>query len=517
MDSTASTHGDDNLPERDRDPDRSMKCAPSAHPLARWRRSAETCEQHRTGAADAAGAWRARWANLLLLGALALGVLALAAGLAGHLLFGAGLSVGFEVEPLEIAGAIAGIVLNRRGCHRAVGLLLVALAAFPVVVALLSSPTVQLEPAQIPALYFLAATVLVAAMLLPPGVVFPVAALNSLLAVATLTVLPRSAAFARLFARPDSLVILVAQIVAFQFLVAGAAIALAATGRQAESRAIAAEAAAEIVALDSERTRDDERHRHQIDEGLRQLLAVLGQLARGDTSTRIPTRSGDVLVFAHIWSTVEGIVERLRNLSVAEQTLERERTQIAAMLQALRTARDGRPVAWPAASGVPVDELIAEITSGAVALPRPVRGAVHTASRDVTAQPRADHAGAGSGALPHLGSGSLPPEPTSGALPGLYGSGPLPLKPGSGPLPPHLGSGPLFLPGTGPLAAKPGSGQLRGPATGSLRSLGDQSLLARLQSGPLPPKPASGPLPEPSPHPPAPASDVPVPAADATS
>lgn len=562
MDWTASTRADDEAAMLDRADSRSATRATRAGPLALWWRLTALPASAGPGLAEDMSLRRSRWASILLLGTFALGLIMVAAELAGHLLFGAALSIGYIVEPLGIAGSIAGILLNRRGHLRGVGIVLVALADLPVAAALLAAPSGTLDPAQIPALYFLAAAVLVAAVLLPPRAVFPVATVNALLAAAALIFLPRSPAFAQTFSRPDALAVLIAQVIAFQFLVAGVAVALAATGRQAETRASDAESVAEVVAREAERTRDDERRRYQLEEGLRQLLAALGQLARGETQVHAPARAGDAMLLTHLWSAVEELAVRLRRHAASEEALEHERRQVAALLLALREARGGRPPAWPAPIGVPADELVAEIASGALApaapaaaprSPRRVDSAVPSVP-SIPSDPSATKPSSGvlpgsgpfprpgsgvlprlesgplppkpgSGVLPHLasgplppkpGSGILPPLPGSGSLPPMSGSGPLPPKPGSGTLPPYVGSGPLFRPGSGalPSTSKPQSDPLRASATGSLHSLGDSSLLARLHSGPLPPKPGSGSLPDLSAPPPAPGGDASAPTPD---
>lgn len=106
------------------------------------------------------------------------------------------------VSVLLVAFALAGVagLLNRLGWVPAAGLLLAALADLPLPGAPATALGGQLDVLHLGAFYLLVGSEIVAASVLEPWTVFPVAVVNSILVYATITLMPHTAALAHVLA-----------------------------------------------------------------------------------------------------------------------------------------------------------------------------------------------------------------------------------------------------------------------------------------------------------------------------
>jgi hypothetical protein len=261
---------------------------------------------------------------------------------------------------LVVIADIAAVVLNRRGWVDAAGLVMVLLAELPIIALILYVPGGRLDLINVPVFYLLVASELVAVSTLPPAAVFLIATLNSAAIVGVVFGMPHTDAFSGLLKESDDTLTLLAQPIGLQLIVASVAYLWVRSTMQAILRAERAERAAE-----TERQREVERTR-ELDDGARTLLSVHIQLANGDFTARVPPIRNAVLW--RIGGSLNTLVSRFQRVAQAEFVLEREQAEVSRLLEAIRVAQTGRAPIWPAASGVPLDQIVEALRAG---IPRP--------------------------------------------------------------------------------------------------------------------------------------------------
>lgn len=261
---------------------------------------------------------------------------------------------------LVVIADAAAVVLNRRGWVDAAGLVMVLLAELPIIALVLYVPGGRLDLINVPVFYLLVASELVAVSTLPPAAVFLIATLNSAAIVGVVFGMPHTDAFSGLLKESDDTLTLLAQPIGLQFIVASVAYLWVRSTMQAILRAERAERAAEI-----ERQHEVERTR-ELEDGARTLLAVHIQLANGDFTARVPPIRNAVLW--RISGSLNTLVSRIQRVAQAEFVLEREQDEVRRLLEAIRVAQTGRTPIWPAASGVPLDQIVEALRTG---IPRP--------------------------------------------------------------------------------------------------------------------------------------------------
>jgi len=303
---------------------------------------------------------RGRLASAVLLGFVAAELLLLLIGFVDPSYSGL-----IEGRPIAIAILVvladaAAVVLNRRGWVDAAGLVMVLLAELPIIALVLYVPGGRLDLINIPVFYLLVASELVAVSTLPAAAVFLIATLNSAVIVGVIFGMPHTIAFNGLLKESDDTLTLLAQPIGLQFIVASVAYLWVRSTMQAILRAERAERAAE-----AERQREVERTR-ELEDGARTLLTVHVQLANGDFTARVPPIRNAVLW--RIGGSLNTLISRIQRVAQAEFMLEREQTEVARLLEAIRAAQAGRTAIWPAASGVPLDQIVEALRGGA---PRP--------------------------------------------------------------------------------------------------------------------------------------------------
>jgi hypothetical protein len=241
--------------------------------------------------------------------------------------------------------AVLVAVLNRLGQVPLAGVLMVALAEVPLAGPFAATKDGQLDILHLGAFYLTVGSLLVAASVLAPWSVFPVALLNSVASLLILHTLPRTPALAALLDSNDGQQAFLGPIV-MQVIVAIVAYLWAQNTLAALRRADRAE---EIAALER---REAERQR-ELEEGVRQLLAVHVHLANGDFAARSPEVRNPMLW--QVGKSLNVLIGRLARYAQADAVLRREQEEARRLAEALYAAQAGRPVAWPAPTGLPLD------------------------------------------------------------------------------------------------------------------------------------------------------------------
>ncbi len=262
---------------------------------------------------------------------------------------------------LVVIADAAAVVFNRRGWVDAAGLVMVLLAELPIIALVLYVPGGRLDLINVPVFYLLVASELVAVSTLPPAAVFLIATLNSAAIVGVVFGMPHTDAFSGLLKESDDTLTLLAQPIGLQLIVASVAYLWVRSTMQAILRAERAE-----LAADAGRLREVERTR-ELEDGARALLAVHIQLANGDFTARVPPIRNAVIW--RIGGSLNMLVSRIQRVAQAEFVLEREQAEVRRLLEAIRVAQTGRTPIWPAASGVPLDQIVEALRGG---FPRPV-------------------------------------------------------------------------------------------------------------------------------------------------
>jgi hypothetical protein len=260
------------------------------------------------------------------------------------------------IPVLLVAFVLAGLVgvLNRLGWVAAAGLILVGLADLPLPGVVATAVGGQLDVLHLGAFYLLVGSEIIAASVLDPWTVFPVAIVNSALAFTTIAFMPHTPALAEVLTSNNGQQAYAGPIV-MQLIVAVVAYLWAQSTLRALRRADRAEEIAELERRELERTRE-------LEEGAQQLLAVHVQLANGNFNVRVPAVRNNLLW--QVGSSLNNLIGRLARLAQADFVLRRTQEEANHLTEAILIARTGRQAIWPAPSGTPLDEVVVALSNG---------------------------------------------------------------------------------------------------------------------------------------------------------
>jgi hypothetical protein len=258
------------------------------------------------------------------------------------------------VSVLLVAFALAGVagLLNRLGWVTSAGLLLTALAGLPLPGAPATALAGKLDVLHLGAFYLLVGSEIVAASVLEPWAVFPVAVVNSILIYATITLMPHTSALAHVLASNNGQQALAGPLV-MQLIVAIVSYLWAQSIVRALRRADRAEEIAELELRELQRT-------HELEEGVQQLLAVHIHLANGNFNVRAPAVRNTLLW--QVGNSLNNLIGRLARLAQADFALRRTQDEAHHLADAILIMRSGRQPIWPAPSGTPLDAVTAALS-----------------------------------------------------------------------------------------------------------------------------------------------------------
>lgn len=250
--------------------------------------------------------------------------------------------------------AVIAAVLNRLGQVTPAGILMVVVAEVPLAGPLAATKGGELDILHIGAFYLSVGSLLVAASVLAPWSVAPVALFNCVASLVILNTRPQTPALAALLASNDGQQAFLGPIV-MQVIVAIIAYLWAQNTLTALRRADRAE---EIAALER---REVERQR-ELEEGVRELLTVHVAVANGDFTARVPQVRNPLMW--QVGRSLNTLIGRLVRYAQAEFLLQREQEEAQRLAQAIAIAQVGRPVAWPVPSGLPLDPVTDALRAG---------------------------------------------------------------------------------------------------------------------------------------------------------
>lgn len=263
------------------------------------------------------------------------------------------LPIGFTDRATLIAivagmcASVVALVLNRLGWVTAAGTLLAVVTGLALVGAVLGAPGGRLDLIYMPLFDLLVLTELIAVSVLPPASVFLVALVNSALILADVRFQPATPAFGALLGTPDGYTAVIRPIV-LQIIVALVAYLWVRSTLQALRRADRAE---EIAFLEQR----EAAQKRELEEGVRQLLAVHVEVANGNFQARTPPLRNPLLW--QIGGSLNNLIARFARVGQGDFLLQRTREEAARLLEALRILRGGRQPIWPSLTGTAVDEL----------------------------------------------------------------------------------------------------------------------------------------------------------------
>ena len=326
---------------------------------------------------------RGRLGGSLLFGLLAITVLSVFLGLGDPATFISAL--------IGVGAVIIAVVLNRSGFVNVAGVIMVAIPALVIVLSLLGAPNGELDAFYFPLFDLLVISQVIAASLLAPGAVLLVTLAVIGFTVGDILLQPHAASLNPVFQTSDGLLNIIGRPVAFQLIVGVIGFLWARNTVQSIRRADRAEELAELERRELERT-------HELEEGVRQLLAVHVHLANGDFNVRAPAIRNSLLW--QIGSSLNNLVARLGRLAQAEFVLRRTQEEANRITEGIYMLNSGRQPIWPGPSNTPLDRLVDVLRTSLTP-----RGA----------------AGAGGGAIPGGGQAPQLPSSTTGAYPGAPG------------------------------------------------------------------------------------------------
>lgn len=335
--------------EQDRFPNRtaSTALAPGSSsyysgPFGWWYRL--TVPPEPPASADFAARDRARRGRLggaLLFGLLAIMVLTVFLGLG---------------DPATLISALVGvgavvlaIVLNRSGYVNMAGVIMVVLPALVIVLSILGAPNGQLDELYFPLFDLLAISEVVAASLLTPAAVLVVMLAAIGFTIGDILLQGHTASMNPLFQTSDGLLTLIARPAAFQLIVGVVGFLWARNTVESIRRADRAEELAELERRELDRT-------HELEEGVRQLLAIHVHLANGDFNVRAPAIRNSLLW--QIGSSLNNLIARLGRLAQADFVLRRTQEEANRVTEAIYMVNSGRQPIWPGPSNTPIDRLV---------------------------------------------------------------------------------------------------------------------------------------------------------------
>jgi len=160
---------------------------------------------------------------------------------------------------------------------------------------------------------------------------------------------PHVASMNVLFQSSDGLLTLMARPVAFQIIIGAIGFLWARNTVESIRRADRAEELAELERRELDRT-------HELEEGVRQLLAVHVHLANGDFNVRAPAIRNSLLW--QIGSSLNNLIARLGRLAQADFVLRRTQEEANRVTEAIYMFNSGRQPIWPAPSNTPLDRVV---------------------------------------------------------------------------------------------------------------------------------------------------------------
>lgn len=284
---------------------------------------------------------RGRLGGSLLFGLLAITVLTVFIGLGDPATLLSAL--------IGVGAVVIAIILNRSGYVNISGIIMVAIPALVIVLSIVGAPDGQLDTLYFPLFDLLAISEVVAASLLAPAAVLIVMLVVIGFTIGDVLLQPHVAAMNALFQTSDGLLTLLARPVAFQFIVGIIGFLWARNTVESIRRADRAEELAELERRELERT-------HELEEGVRQLLAVHVHLANGDFNVRAPAIRNSLLW--QIGSSLNNLVARLGRLAQADFVLRRTQEEANRLTEAIYMLNSGRQPLWPAPSNTPLDRVV---------------------------------------------------------------------------------------------------------------------------------------------------------------
>lgn len=284
---------------------------------------------------------RGRLAGSLLLGLLLIMALAVVIGLGDPATLISGL--------IGVGAVMVAIVLNRSGYVNIAGIIMVALPALVIVLSIVYAPNGQLDFLYLPLFDLLAISEVIAASLLAPAGVLVVALAVIGFTIADFLLQPHVSSMNVLFQSSDGLLSLIARPVAFQLIVGVVGFLWARNTVESIRRADRAEELAELERRELDRT-------HELEEGVRQLLAIHVHLANGDFNVRAPAIRNSLLW--QIGSSLNNLVARLGRMAQSDFVLRRTQEEANRLTEAIYMLNSGRQPIWPAPSNTPLDRLV---------------------------------------------------------------------------------------------------------------------------------------------------------------
>lgn len=284
---------------------------------------------------------RGRLAGSLLFGLFVLMVLAVVIGL--------GDPASLISAMIGVGAVVVAMILNRSGYVNIAGFIMVALPALVIALSLLGAPDGKLDALYFPLYDMLVISIVVSATLLTPIAVLMVMLAMVGFTVADILLQPHVATMNALFQSSDGLLTLMARPVAFQIIVGIVGFLWARNTVESIRRADRAEELAELERRELDRT-------HELEEGVRQLLAVHVHLANGDFNVRAPAIRNSLLW--QIGSSLNNLIARLGRLAQADFVLRRTQEEANRVTEAIYMFNSGRQPIWPAPSNTPLDRVV---------------------------------------------------------------------------------------------------------------------------------------------------------------
>jgi hypothetical protein len=243
------------------------------------------------------------------------------------------------------------LLMNRAGWVTAAGILFVVAAEGQFIFSILAAPGGKLDLIYLPLYSLLAFGLLIGVSVLPPFMVFVIAAANTLFVIADITFQPATPAVQAILNSSDRYTV-VAQPVGLYLITSIVAFLWVRSTTAAIRRADRAE---EIAAL--EHTLADQKR--QLDVGIQQILQTHVRAANGDYTARAPLGQDNLLW--QIASSLNNLLSRLQRTGQAEYQLRRTDEEIRRLASAIDDAQAGRKPIWPAPTGTSADLILDRI------------------------------------------------------------------------------------------------------------------------------------------------------------
>jgi hypothetical protein len=245
-------------------------------------------------------------------------------------------------------------VLNRRGEVLMAGIIMVVVVEIAFIMVVLTSP-VGLSARSLTIFYLIVLTELMAVSLLPPKSVFLLALCNGVFTWAAISFLRHSADFKLL--TPSAYYSALASPLVLQVIVALVTYLWAQGAKQAIERA---ERVAALERALAERDRAAAEQKHQLEQGIEQILLTHIQVANGNLDVRAPLARENVLW--QVAYALNNLLARLQRTTQSENELVRAKMEVMRLMEAVRTAKARRYLLQVPKSGTILDPLAQELT-----------------------------------------------------------------------------------------------------------------------------------------------------------